>query len=125
MSLTEEPTVLFVEDEELLRFVIAEAMRDAGFEVIEVGDGESALAVLSNGSKVDLLFTDIRMPGPLNGWDVAERARALRPNIPVIYATGFSDEELRIVPEGRFFKKPYRASAIVEAARDLGVLRSF
>lgn len=114
-------TILVVEDEELLRFVISDELRDAGFEVIEASDGQEAMAVLANGAAIDLLFTDIRMPGELSGWDVAEEARNVRPDMAVIYASGFSDDDLRIVPGARFFKKPYRAMTIIETARELGV----
>ena len=121
MPATAAPTVLFVEDEALLRLVIAEELRDAGFEVIEAGDGGSALDELQKGSRIDLLFTDIRLPGRLNGWDLAERARKLRPHLPVVYATGFTDDPVRTVPDSLLFKKPYRASAIIDAARSLGL----
>jgi CheY-like chemotaxis protein len=77
--------------------------------------------VLSAEPPIDLLFTDIRMPGRLTGWDVAEQARTLRPGLPVIYATGYSEDAPRLVPGARFFKKPYRAIAIIDAARELGV----
>jgi CheY-like chemotaxis protein len=113
--------VLLVEDEALLRLVMADELQDAGFAVIQASDGHGALQMLSDQGSVDLLFTDIRMPGGLSGWDVAEQARLLRPDIAVIYATGFSDDAPRIVPGARFFKKPYRASAVVDAARELGV----
>jgi len=119
MTSIARPTVLFVEDEDLLRLVIGDELRDAGFDVVEVSNGRGAIEVLRHGPPVDLLFTDIRMPGELDGWDVAEQARDLRPDIPVIYATGFSEDPLRLVPGGRFFKKPYRASAIVDAAREM------
>lgn len=121
MAEPDSPTVLLVEDEALLRIVIGDELRDAGFEVIEAGDGGEALRFLADGVRVDLLFTDIRMPGEASGWDVAERARKLRPDIPVIYATGYSEDPLRIVPGGKFFKKPYAVHAIIEAARELGV----
>jgi CheY-like chemotaxis protein len=118
------PIVLLVEDEALLRMVIGDELRDAGFEVIEATHGGEALEFLANGRSIDLLFTDIRMPGEASGWDVAEHARKLRPDIPVIYATGYSEDPLRIVPGGRFFKKPYAMQAIIEAARELGVAPS-
>jgi CheY-like chemotaxis protein len=118
------PTVLLVEDEALLRMIIADELLDAGYSVVEASDGQRALEMLTEQPSVGLLFTDIRMPGGLSGWDVAEQARALRPNIPVFYATGFSEDAPRLVPGARFFKKPYRASAIVDAARELGVLPS-
>ena len=115
------PTILFVEDEPLLRLVIGDELRDSGFEVLEAGDAGTALDLVRERPGIDLLFTDIRMPGTMNGWDLAEQARALRPSLPVIYATGYSDETIRTVPRSCFFKKPYRAQAIVDAARDLGL----
>jgi CheY-like chemotaxis protein len=122
MASSSKPTVLVVEDEALLRIIITEELEDAGFKVVEAGDGNSALSILKSNPQIDLLFTDIRMPGGLSGWDVAEQARRDHPELPVIYATGFSEDALRVVPGGRFFKKPYRASAILEAARQLGVI---
>jgi CheY-like chemotaxis protein len=116
-----KPTVLLVEDEHLLRLVMGEELRDAGFAVIEAENGAAAVEVVKSGAAIDLLLTDIRMPGAISGWDVAEQARNLRPGLAVIYATGFSEDAPRIVPGGRFFKKPYRASAIIDAARELGV----
>ena len=115
------PTVLLVEDEELVRLVIGDELRDAGYEVLEASNGTEAVDILNNAAAVDLLFTDIRMPGELSGWDVAERARSVRPDIPVIYASGFSDGQPRLVPGACYFKKPYRARAIIEAACGLGV----
>jgi CheY-like chemotaxis protein len=124
MAASAKPIVLLVEDEALLRLIMADELRDAGYEVIEASDGGGAMEILKEQASVDLLFTDIRMPGALSGWDVAERARDLRPHIRVIYATGFSEDAPRVVPGALFFKKPYRASAIIDAARALGVAPS-
>lgn len=116
-----KPVVLFVEDENLVRLTIAEELRDEGFEVLEAAAGESAIDVLKSNPAINLLVTDIRMPGKLDGWDVAEQARGLRPTLPVIYATGYSDGTLRVVEHGRFLKKPYTATTLIAIARDLGV----
>lgn len=115
------PTVLVVEDEPLVRHIIVAELEDAGYAIVEAANAQAAIDVLADARSVDLLFTDIRMPGALDGWQIAERARELRPGLPVIYATGFSDEAPRLVPGGVFFKKPYRASAIIAAIEDLGV----
>jgi CheY-like chemotaxis protein len=96
----------------------AETLTDAGFEVIEAATGEEALQACRQ-SPADLLFTDIRLPGHLTGWDVAEHCRAMHPDIPVIYATGYSDVEARRVSGSRFFRKPYRGEQIVSAVREL------
>ncbi len=98
--------VLVVEDEELIREIVVDAFQDAGFEVIEAATGEDALSHCQD-RKADVLFTDIRLPGQVDGWEVAERCRKLRPAIPVVYATGYSLAEHRPVPGSRFFYKPY------------------
>lgn len=115
------PTILIVEDEALVRAFIASELEDAGYEVVEAGDGHAAISILAEGRPVDLLFTDIRMPGELDGWAVAEHARQIRPDLPVFYASGFSDEAPRLVAGGRFFKKPYRANLILAAMQELGL----
>ena len=71
-------TILVVEDEELVRDMVAEELRDAGFHVLEAADGEAASSLLADDCSVDVLFTDIRLPGPLDGWAVAQLARQLR-----------------------------------------------
>ncbi|WP_232628797.1 response regulator [Methylobacterium sp. Leaf118] len=113
--------VLVVEDEEMLLNAVAMEFEDAGFEVICAGTAEAAYELLRDRPGIDLLFTDIRLPGRLDGWDLAERARALQPDLPVIYVTGYSAEEPRQVAESVLVMKPYRMTAILTAARGLGV----
>lgn len=111
-------TVLVVEDEPLVREMIAYEIEQAGYGVLEAQTAEEGLAVLRQ-RPVSLLFTDIRLPGRMDGWDLAEAARAVQPDLPVIYATGFSAEEPRLVPKSIFFHKPYRPSAVLSAIREL------
>jgi DNA-binding response OmpR family regulator len=77
--------LLLVEDERSLRQCLAEFLSDSGFDVVEAEDGDHALAMLDN---IDLLITDIDMPGSLDGNAIAARAKALHPGLPVIYASG-------------------------------------
>ena len=114
------PTILVVEDDPLVRNMIVWELQDAGYVVIEATTGETALARLREGC-IDLLFTDIRLSEGLDGWSVAEEARSLYPGLPVIYATGYTVEQPRVVPGGIFLHKPYRPSAVIDAARSLGV----
>lgn len=116
-----KPTVLVVEDEPLVRELILVEFEDAGFDVLQALDGEQAEALLESGERIDLLFTDLRLPGVIDGWDVALTARRLRPEIPVIYATGYLQTDPRRVAGSRIIAKPYRVSAIIEAAQELGV----
>src|SRR5919112_2550633 len=110
--------VLVVEDDELVREVAVEGLMEAGFEVVEAASAEEALARCEE-HVADVLFTDIRLPGSLDGWDVAEQCRETNPGLPVIYATGFSHVRPRPVPGSVWFQKPYRTEQVVNAIRDL------
>jgi len=116
------PLVLVVEDEILLSDVIADELEDAGYRVITSLTGEEGLVVLEGPDRVDLLFTDIRLPGKVDGWRLAEAARSLRPGLPIVYASGFSVEQPREVAGSRFLSKPYRPSAVVNLFQQLGVV---
>ena len=115
------PTILYVEDEPLVREVVALELTDAGFRVREAEDGREAVALIEDGFAFDALVTDIRLPGGLDGLDVAAAARRARPDLPVLYASGFSPDPLRIVPGGRMFAKPVSIGAILAALDELGV----
>ena len=117
------PRVLIVEDEHLVREVASIEFEDAGFDVLEAVDGDAALALLAGAAAIDLLFTDIRLPGAIDGWEIARRARAMFPAMPVIYATGYPGSDLKLVPGGRFVGKPYLPTAIVATARELVAAR--
>lgn len=121
---TERPLLLVVEDEPLVRELIVLELEDAGFDVVEAEDGMSALAILQSEPRVRLLFTDIRLPGGMTGWDIAERARMMRPGLHVIYTTGYSNEELRLVAGARFLKKPYRPAMVIDAIAECGIAPS-
>jgi CheY-like chemotaxis protein len=122
MSDSSGPTlaVLVVEDESLLRDVIAMYLRDEGCRVIEANSGETAVDLLRCGEAIDVVFTDIRLQGDLNGWDVGEAARAARHGIPVIYTSGYSILPPRQVEGSLFFSKPYDPAAILDACRGFG-----
>jgi len=87
-------TVLLVEDDPLLRSTVAEGLRGRGYKVIEAPDGRTALAALNRGTSVDFLFTDVMMPGGLNGVAVARAARGLRADLKIMFATGYSDRQV-------------------------------
>ena len=109
--------ILVVEDEMLVRVLAADALREAGFEVFEAGDGERALHLCKN-TAVDVLFTDIRLPGGISGWDVAERCREKNPRIPVIYASAISGCPPRPVPDSTWFQKPFTGDQVVSVVRN-------
>lgn len=118
-------TVLVAEDDNQVREVAAELLRDAGFRVLAASDGRQALALLERGEAVDVLFTDVVMPGGLSGVELGRRARALRPEIGVLLASGYAAQALGgDAPEFELLAKPYdrdvvvrRISAMVRQAR--------
>ena len=114
-------TVLFVEDEPELRDVIAFELEHAGFRVLTAGTGEEALEILRDRpGGIDWLFTDIRLPGLIDGWRVADEFRFTYPLRPVVFATGAIRERPRDMIDSLFLRKPYRACEVVEA---FGLLR--
>ena len=111
--------VLVVEDDSLIREIVVEALQDAGFDVIQARDGEEALTWCRQ-RVADVLITDIRLPGRIDGWEIAERCREHDPSLPVIYATGFSPVEARPVPGSLTLSKPYHPERVVQAVKDMG-----
>jgi DNA-binding response OmpR family regulator len=114
--------VLVVENNEPLREPIAEGLRQAGFEVVEACDGEEAMSHCDR--PFDVLFTDIDLPGGMDGWTIAERWRETDPAIGVIYTSGFCLEQGRQVGGSRCIPKPYRPGHIVAAVVELANERS-
>lgn len=86
--------VLLVEDEEDLRQTMAEWLRDLGYRVLEAPDGSAALRLLHGGGRVDVLVTDMGLPGGLDGRQVADAARGHRPGLPVLLMTGRAGAEM-------------------------------
>jgi CheY-like chemotaxis protein len=114
----ENPIVLIVEDEWLVRATVVDYLRAHGCTVIETASGEEAVGLIDgHAQQLDVLFTDIRLGGSLNGWDIAEIFRDHFPTIRVLYASGYSIEPPREVPESAFFNKPYQPEDILEACR--------
>lgn len=108
------PLVLLVEDDPLLRWASAEALAQAGFDVIEAPDAHAALAVLQNRDDVSVLFTDIEMPGLMDGLELARRARELWPALRILVTSGRGAPPPRTLPaRGRFVGKPYAQEEIV------------
>ena len=101
--------VLVVEDEWLIRESLVEVLAQAGFRVLQAAHGEDALATMQeHGPAIDLLFTDIRMPGRLDGLELARRARALLPGLAILIASGNWVPTPGDLPAGSFFlAKPY------------------
>jgi CheY-like chemotaxis protein len=87
------PTVLVVEDEVMLLMVVAETLRDAGYNVWEASNGELAVDILKSRPDIELLISDIKMPG-MNGYQVADFGLSLRPDLKVLLMTGYAQDPL-------------------------------
>ena len=86
----QRPTVLVVEDEVLVQMLVLEVLSDLGVETLEAVDAPSALSILDSEATIDLLVTDVGLPG-MNGRDLADAARKLRPDLKVLFVTGYAD----------------------------------
>lgn len=110
---------MVVEDEWLVRAEIADALMAAGWAVIETASGEEAIETLAKQADVQLLVTDIRLIGSIDGWDVAEAFRAARPLGLVIYASANPTMSARPVPGSVFVDKPTRMNELVALSETL------
>ncbi|HEY0185091.1 MAG TPA: ATP-binding protein [Rhodopila sp.] len=116
-------TVLLVDDEHAIRLLVAEVLQDQGYSILEAEDGPSGLRILDSNARVDLLITDVGLPGGLNGRQVADAARARRPGLKVLFITGYADNA--VVGSGRLesgmqiMTKPFDMLALAERVRDM------
>jgi CheY-like chemotaxis protein len=108
-------TVLVVEDEPRLLRVARRVLEGAGLRVLEAVDGPSALEILGGKETVDLLFTDVVLPGGLNGVDLAERARELRPDLRILFTSGYTSH---VLADEDLLHKPYRPRELVARVLD-------
>jgi CheY-like chemotaxis protein len=116
-------TVLVVEDDELVRVQAIAVLEDLGYAVIAAHHAGAALDVLRNGQRVDLVFTDVVMPGGINGAQLASEARQLRPNVGVLLTSGYSDALLQTAGSGNgafpLLSKPYRRLDLAKKVREV------
>jgi CheY-like chemotaxis protein len=105
-----------VEDEWLVRIELADVLTDAGWRVLEAATGEAALEFLQENKRIDLLVTDIRLPGMVNGWDIAERYHEVYSGIVVVYCSGNPPDEARQVKGSVFLSKPCRTDLLLHVA---------
>jgi len=115
-------TVLLVEDEEMVRELTRAMLERAGMSVLIAGDPYDALVVCSeHRGPIDVLFTDIVMPG-MSGRVLAERARAMRPELEVVYTSGYSDDVISargpFEPGTSFLAKPFTSEALLTTIRE-------
>jgi PAS domain S-box-containing protein len=123
-----EPTgegevVLVVDDEPTIRMLITEVLAEAGYAVIEAPDGPAGLRVLESNARIDLLITDVGLPGGMNGRQVADAARVSRPDLKVLFITGYAENA--VIGRGRLEKgmfvltKPFQMEVLASRIREI------
>jgi CheY-like chemotaxis protein len=114
------PVILIVEDDPFVRMLAVEFVNDAGFETLEAADAEQAIAILESCSGIAVLFTDIRMPGSMDGLKLALVVSDRWPAIQILIASGHVRlRQADLPPKGRFLGKPYCAAAMVAELHSL------
>jgi PAS domain S-box-containing protein len=115
--------VLVIDDEPTIRMLIAEVLAESGYAVIEAPDGPAGLKVLDSNARVDLLITDVGLPGGMNGRQVADAARVSRPNLKVLFITGYAENA--VIGRGRLdngmfvMTKPFQMGILADRIREI------
>lgn len=114
----QQKTILVVEDNDLVRQYATSQLRDAGYQILEAADATEALDWLNSEQTIDLLFTDVLMPDSLSGNELAELAAKIRPALPVLYTSGYTENILNDMSEEKrqrcLLNKPYHRVALLQ-----------
>jgi len=116
------PTILVVEDELLIRMPVADYLRDCGYRVLEASTASEAVAVFKAGEPIEIVFSDINLPGEMNGFALAKWIRGQHPHVRVILTSGAAStakNAAEMCEEGPFLEKPYSYEALVAHIRRL------
>jgi CheY-like chemotaxis protein len=114
------PVVLVVEDEFLIRMHAAEMIEEAGFDVVEASNADEAVAILEARFDIAVVFTDIQMPGSMDGLKLARAVRDRWPPIHIVATSGLVDVRTSDLPHGgRFLPKPYSSVQVIGALHEL------
>jgi PAS domain S-box-containing protein len=114
-------TVLVVDDEPVVRMLVTEVLQELGYAAIEAADGAEGLQILQSGQNIDLLVSDVGLPGGMNGRQVADAARAMRPGLKVLFITGYAENALfgdrQLEPGMHVMTKPFAMEALAARIR--------
>ncbi len=115
--------IFVVEDDEMMRETAVLLLESLGYQVIVANSGVEALPIIESGQHIDILFTDIVMPGGVDGATLAERARIVRPGLKVVFSSGYTDNAIthqgRLPPGKHLVQKPYRRAELAAKIRDV------
>jgi CheY-like chemotaxis protein len=116
-------TVLLIDDEPTIRMLVTEVLEDLGYAAIEAADGASGLQILQSDVRLDLLVTDVGLPGGMNGRQVADAARIARPGLKVLFITGYAENAAlshgHLDPGMHVLTKPFTMESLGSRIRTL------
>lgn len=119
----EGEVVLIIDDDPTIRTLVAEALNDTGYSVIEAADGPAGLRILDSNTRIDLLITDVGLPGGINGRQVADAARGGRPGLKTLFITGYAENAVigkrRLDPGMHVITKPFQIEALIRRVREI------
>jgi PAS domain S-box-containing protein len=116
-------TVLVIDDEPILRMLMLDVLQDNGYRALEAADGASGLEILMSKERIDLLITDVGLPGGMNGRQVADAARKVRPDLKVLFVTGYAENAVigngHLDPGMEVMTKPFVIASLASKIRDM------
>jgi PAS domain S-box-containing protein len=116
-------TILVIDDDPTVRLLMVDALQDAGYRILEAADGPLGLKILQSEIRIDLLLTDVGLPSGMNGRQVADAARAFRPNLKVLFITGYAENAVvgngHLDPGMEVITKPFAIDALASRVRDM------
>jgi hypothetical protein len=119
----QQGSILVVEDEPSIRELVCDVLEDAGFKVLHAGDGSSGLQMLQSDLAFDLLITDVGLPGAMNGRQMADAARTHRPQLKVLFITGYAENAVvgngNMAPGMYVLTKPFSLDALRQRINDI------
>jgi CheY-like chemotaxis protein len=116
-------TVLVVDDEPTVRMLVIEVLEELGYAALEAADGASGLKILQSNARIDLLVTDVGLPGGMNGRQMADAARVGRPDLSILFITGYAENAVvgngQLDPGMHVMTKPFAMEALAGRIKDL------
>ena len=116
----QQATVLIVEDEPLIRFTTLDALEEVGHVVLEAGNADEAMVLFRNRADIDVVFTDVNMAGSMDGIQLAQRIRAIRPAVGIIITSGVVNLDPMLLPANTvFLPKPYAHDKLLSSIHEM------
>ena len=116
-------TILVVDDEPTVRMLVVEVLQEMGCIALEAHDGNAGLKILNSGARIDLLITDVGLPGGINGRQLADAARQTRPNLEILFITGYAENAVlshgHLDPGMHVLTKPFTIEDLIRRTREL------